>query len=102
MANDNDKIAVKLDDDDTNAVKTGVDKDVETLARERYLALWLHVSTHKPEAEFDLYGGTKVKGRLVGTDSESNRFRVNNLETPMGVYKQGVLRSFDVEQIRLV
>lgn len=96
MANDTDKIAASSE----NNKQDKTQEDERRAARERYLSLWLSVSKHQPVADFRLYGGTNVKGHLVGTDSESNRFRVDNLETPMGALKQGVLRSTDIEQIR--
>lgn len=70
----------------------------ETL-RDRYLQLWLHVIEEQPNATFHMYGNSIVQGKLCGTDSENNRFRVNTLESPIGVYNKVTLRGTDINMI---
>ncbi|RUP02631.1 hypothetical protein BC936DRAFT_140618 [Jimgerdemannia flammicorona] len=42
-----------------------------------------------------------VKGTFVATDSENNRFRINGLQTPMGVYERAVIRGTDVDVLEI-
>ncbi|KAI8047243.1 SMN complex, gem-associated protein 7 [Gilbertella persicaria] len=70
----------------------------ETL-RDRYLQLLLHVTKEAPKATFYMHGGTTVQGNLRGTDSENNRFRVDQLESPLGLYEHAVLRGTDIDMI---
>ncbi|KAI7906605.1 uncharacterized protein BX663DRAFT_497061 [Cokeromyces recurvatus] len=73
--------------------------DKKDLLRDRYLQLWLNVTDTKPQCKFHLYGGTVVQGELIATDSENNRFRVNQLESPLGIYNKVIVRGTDVDWI---
>lgn len=37
----------------------------------------------------------------MATDSESNRFRINNLQTPIGIYECAVIRGADVDVVEV-
>ncbi|KAI8388556.1 uncharacterized protein BYT42DRAFT_611588 [Radiomyces spectabilis] len=63
--------------------------------RSRYLQFWLAMSQTAPKATVVMDGKTVVQGIFRGTDSENNRFRFDQLETPMGTYERTVLRGPD-------
>ncbi|KAI8386972.1 hypothetical protein BD560DRAFT_383383 [Blakeslea trispora] len=67
--------------------------------RDRYLQLWLQAVQERPQATFYMQGNTVVKGILCGTDSENNRFRVDQLESPLGLYERAALRGTDIDRI---
>lgn len=73
--------------------------DAAEILRKRALHFWLNVNQNHPSMEADLYQGVKVQGNLIATDSECNRFRVDNLQTVMGTHKHAVLRGTDVDKI---
>ncbi|KAI9349353.1 hypothetical protein BD770DRAFT_394911 [Pilaira anomala] len=74
------------------------DKSQEIL-RDRYLHLWLQVVKTQPDSTIHLHSNTVVKGKLCATDSENNRFRVDRLESPLGVYEKAVIRGTDINWI---
>lgn len=69
------------------------------ILKDRYLQLWLNVVKNQPDATFHMYGNSIVQGQLCGTDSENNRFRVNRLQSPLGVYEKATIRGTDVNTI---
>jgi hypothetical protein len=73
--------------------------NAEQELRDRYLQLWLQVVKDEPNATFHMYGNSIVQGKLCGTDSENNRFRVNQLESPIGTYEKVTLRGTDINRI---
>lgn len=68
--------------------------------RDRYLQMWLQVVKNEPNATFEMHGGTKVEGQLCGTDTENNRFRVNQLQSPMGTLDKAVIRGSDLNSVQ--
>jgi hypothetical protein len=75
-------------------------KNYEVL-RSRYLQFWVNVANDKPESTFLLHGNGSVQGKLVGTDSENNRFRVDQLESPLGTYNKAVIRGTDIHVLEI-
>lgn len=75
--------------------------NAKDLLRDRYLQLLLQITKTQPQAVFDMYGGTCVDGQLCGTDAESNRFRVNQLQSPMGTFDKAVIRASDLNRIEI-
>jgi Gem-associated protein 7 (Gemin7) len=73
--------------------------DASDILRKQSLQFWLNVAQKQPYMEADLYQGAQVKGTLVSTDAECNRFRVDNLQTVMGEHKHAVLRGTDVNKM---
>jgi hypothetical protein len=73
--------------------------DASDILRKQSLQFWLNVNKKQPFMEADLYQGAQVKGTLVATDAECNRFRVDNLQTVMGTHKHAVLRGTDVNKM---
>ncbi|KAI8993614.1 hypothetical protein BDB01DRAFT_832403 [Pilobolus umbonatus] len=70
----------------------------EESLRDRYLQVWLNAIKNKSKVTFHMHG-TVVTGKLCGTDSENNRFRVDHLETPMGTYEHTVIRGEDIDRM---
>ncbi|KAI8875792.1 hypothetical protein K501DRAFT_289211 [Backusella circina FSU 941] len=75
-------------------------KDYEVL-RSRYLRFWVNVANDKPDSRFLMHGHGSVQGKLVGTDSENNRFRVDQLESPLGMYNKAVIRGTDMNVLEI-
>lgn|ERR1700731_4738017 len=75
--------------------------DAAEILRARGLRFWLNVHENQPLMEAELYQGGKVQGKLIATDSECNRFRVDNLQTVMGMHKHAVLRCTDIDKLEL-
>lgn len=75
--------------------------DANHILRDRYLQLWLNLIQQEPIATFHLHSNCTVQGKLCGTDSENNRFRVNQLKSPLGIYEKAVIRGTDVNRIEL-
>lgn len=73
--------------------------DAEEILRDRYLQLWLNVVNDQPNVTLHMHSNTLVQGKLCGTDSENNRFRVDHLQSPLGVYDKAVIRGTDVNMI---
>ncbi|OBZ82294.1 hypothetical protein A0J61_09656 [Choanephora cucurbitarum] len=71
----------------------------ERQLRERYLDLWLQATQDKPHMTFYMHGHTQVKGVFCSTDSENNRFRVDQLASPLGLYERVTLRGTDIDRI---
>lgn len=70
------------------------------LLRSRYLGFWLTVSQHKPQANITFPHSTEsLKGQLIAIDSQSNRIRVDNLNTPTGNLPHTALRITDIDTI---
>lgn len=69
------------------------------ILRDRYLQLWLNVTQDQPDSLLHMHGNSVVQGKLCGTDSENNRFRVDQLQSPMGVYDRAVIRGSDINMI---
>jgi hypothetical protein len=69
------------------------------ILRDRYLQLWLNVVQDQPDSTFHMHGNSIVQGKLCGTDSENNRFRVNQLQSPLGTYERAVIRGSDINMI---
>lgn len=67
--------------------------------RDRYLQLWLHAVQEAPKTTWYMHGGSIVQGTLRGTDSENNRFRVDQLESPLGIYDRAIIRGTDIDMI---
>ncbi|GAN05403.1 hypothetical protein MAM1_0090c04874 [Mucor ambiguus] len=67
--------------------------------RDRYLQLWLNVVQDMPHATIHLHGNTSVNAKLCSTDSENNRFRVDELEAPLGTYGRAIIRGSDIDLI---
>ncbi|KAL0079798.1 hypothetical protein J3Q64DRAFT_1851539 [Phycomyces blakesleeanus] len=67
--------------------------------RSRYLSFWLNVTKEMPMATLEMHGNTTVQGKLCGTDSQNNRFRIDQLESPIGVYDHVVVRGSDSIQL---
>ncbi|OZJ02320.1 hypothetical protein BZG36_04449 [Bifiguratus adelaidae] len=73
--------------------------------QERSLLFWIHAQKTKPLVKIHVYGGgslsqsNTLKAVFRATDSEHNRFRLDALETPVGVYKNAVVRGQDVETL---
>ncbi|KAI8096955.1 uncharacterized protein BX664DRAFT_325262 [Halteromyces radiatus] len=65
--------------------------------KSRYLSFWLSMNTQQPQITVHLPQGTIVQGTFKATDAENNRFRIDKLETPMGVYEHSVLRGSDID-----
>lgn len=66
------------------------------ILQDRYLRFMLQMSMTKPSTKFLLVGGTTVQGQFQAVDSESNRFRVNDLQSPTGFYQRAIVRGSDV------
>ncbi|SAM08899.1 hypothetical protein [Absidia glauca] len=69
--------------------------------KDRYLGFWLSMNELAPKVSLHLPQNTLVKGTFKGTDAENNRFRIDHLETPMGVYEHSVIRGSDVDMLEL-
>lgn len=69
------------------------------ILRDRYLQLWLHVAQDTPHATIHLHGNTTVNAKLCSTDSENNRFRVDELRAPLGTYDRAIIRGSDIDLI---
>lgn len=69
------------------------------ILRDRYLQLWLNVVQNKPHATIHLHGNSIVNAKLCSTDSENNRFRVDDLKAPLGVYDRAIIRGNDIDLI---
>ncbi|KAI8638551.1 hypothetical protein BD408DRAFT_422858 [Parasitella parasitica] len=67
--------------------------------RDRYLQLWLNVVQYKPQATIHLHGNSTVHAKLYSTDSENNRFRVDELKSPLGTYDRAIIRGSDINLI---
>ncbi|RUS18647.1 hypothetical protein BC937DRAFT_88496 [Endogone sp. FLAS-F59071] len=72
-----------------------------SILRERTLSFWLQATQQKPDVKARLFQGTTIEGTFVATDSESNRFRINNLQTPIGIYECAVIRGTDVDVVEV-
>ncbi|KAI8147633.1 hypothetical protein BJV82DRAFT_596327 [Fennellomyces sp. T-0311] len=74
----------------------------QELQKSRYLHFFRAIAQGPDnKAEFVLCGNTCVKGCIMATDSQNNRFLVRDLETPTGLYEKAVLRGTDVELIEI-
>lgn len=73
--------------------------DAKDILRDRYLQLWLNVVKETPKVKLHMHGGITVEGKLCATDSENNRFRIEQLESPLGVYQKAVIRGDDIDVI---
>lgn len=72
------------------------------LLRSRYLGFWLTVSQRKPQANITFPHSTEpLKGQLIAIDSQSNRIRVDNLNTPTGNLPHTALRITDIDTIEV-
>ncbi|RCH88508.1 hypothetical protein CU098_010480, partial [Rhizopus stolonifer] len=72
--------------------------NAKDILRDRYLNLWLNVVKETPKATLHMHGGGGVvQGKLCAADSESNRFRVDELESHLGVYQKAVIRGDDIK-----
>lgn len=70
------------------------------LLRSRYLGFWHTVSQRKPQADITFPLSTEpLKGQLIAIDSQSNRIRVDNLNTPTGNLPHAALRLTDIDTI---
>lgn len=70
------------------------------LLRSRYLGFWLTVSQRKLQAGITFPHSTEpLKGQLIAIDSQSNRIRVDNLNTPTGNLPHTALRITDIDTI---
>ena len=69
------------------------------ILRDRYLQLWLNVVQNKPHATIHLHGNSTVNAKLCSTDSENNRFRVDDLKAPLGTYDRAIIRGNDINLI---
>lgn len=69
------------------------------ILRDRYLQLWLNVVEDTPQVTIHLHGNSAVNARLCSTDSENNRFRVDELEAPLGTYDRAIIRGSDIDLI---
>ncbi|ORZ25926.1 hypothetical protein BCR42DRAFT_401224, partial [Absidia repens] len=69
--------------------------------KDRYLSFWLSMNKLSPNTTLHLPQNTQIKGTYIGTDAENNRFRVDKLQTPMGVYERAVIRGTDVDMIEI-
>lgn len=67
--------------------------------RDRYLQLWLQTVHDGPRSTLYMHGGSVIQGTLRGTDSENNRFRVDQLESPLGTYDRAIIRGTDIDMI---
>ncbi|KAG2219344.1 hypothetical protein INT45_011252 [Circinella minor] len=48
----------------------------------RYLHFWQTTIKQEKEAKITLYNDINVKGKIIGMDSQANRFCVQDMETP--------------------
>jgi hypothetical protein len=64
------------------------------ILRERFLGMlkWLK---NKP-IKFEMYEGATVKGNLRSVDYDILNIHVNNLETPIGLVSEALLRTNDI------
>jgi hypothetical protein len=72
------------------------------ILRDRYLQLWLNVIQDQPNATIYMHGNNIVQGKLCGTDSENNRIRIDQLQSPLGIYERAVIRGNDVNVIEWI
>ncbi|KAI8332320.1 hypothetical protein BC941DRAFT_437243 [Chlamydoabsidia padenii] len=71
------------------------------LMKDRYLSFWLSMNTMQPTVDLHLPQNTLVQGIYKGTDAENNRFRIDKLQTPMGVYERSVIRGSDIDMLEI-
>ena len=64
------------------------------LLRERYLRALFAVA-NKP-CSLRMYEKTEINATLRSSDIETTTFQVSNLETPMGVYPEALIRASDI------
>ncbi|KAK9700774.1 hypothetical protein K7432_012033 [Basidiobolus ranarum] len=67
--------------------------------RERTLLFWLATKKLQPETKFHLFERNIATGQLQCTDAEESHFHVKNLQTPLGIYPNVLIRSSDVEYL---
>ncbi|KAI9303381.1 hypothetical protein BJ944DRAFT_268501 [Cunninghamella echinulata] len=73
--------------------------DSNTLLKEKYLAFWLSMNRETPNVKVHMAENTIVTGIYKGTDAENNRFRIDQLQTPMGIHDRSVLRGGDIDMM---
>lgn len=92
--------AVKTESADSNSQVLQTDCDLEdqqnarASLREEFLRL-LFASCNKP-ACFSMRERTLIQGIFRGTDIDMENLQVSELQTPMGVLREALLRSSDV------
>lgn len=57
------------------------------------------MTAEQRRADFLVHDKSHVVGTFKAIDAESNRVRVNQLQTPNGTYESAVLRGSDIEVI---
>lgn len=92
----NDVRSEKLADRNPEDPQTGIEDEQSSRAflRERFIRL-LFACYNKP-AHFSMHERTQVQAVFRGTDIDMENLQVSELQTPMGVVPEALLRSSDV------
>ncbi|XP_059483094.1 uncharacterized protein LOC132201165 [Neocloeon triangulifer] len=72
---------------------------VRTEMREKFLRLMTALAGQK--CEFSMLEKTNVRGELKGCDRDVLNLCVSNLETPLGVIPQAILRTEDIVSVKV-
>ena len=81
--------------EDDDALKK--EQESRTFLRERFLRSIMSITGY--QAEIHLVNKRKVKCQFICSDIQGSRFHVSNLETPIGIQQQALLRHEDIEAV---
>ena len=70
---------------------------VRTLLRENFLKTMLAVSDC--QVKINLINKRNVNGEFIASDLNVGHFQIKNLETPLGIQKDALMRRQDIESI---
>lgn len=73
-------------------------QDERALMRERFLNVLKFMENRNVEIE--TYKGARINGEFRSTDYNFSNFHVHNLNTPIGIVPEALIRSSDVVSIK--
>ncbi|KAJ5071070.1 gem-associated protein [Anaeramoeba ignava] len=70
------------------------EKEMNYLLRKKSLQFWKFVENSKVEIE--MIEGTKTNGMFRLSNGNQTEFQISELETPIGIYPEAIVRSEDI------